>query len=185
MKVGTVVKPAVLFAAGSVASAASAAPVIEHVNYSATRPATAITLAGADEAQYLFSLDTREGFYGPKDGYYLTGVHGAQISATSLSTPGNALNAPTFTNEVKTGSPDGVSALVAGDTYYGLRFSANGVDYKGYAGVTSDGSTINRIGYTPSDVPEPATWALMIAGFGGVGMAMRRRRRQAPAAAVA
>jgi len=28
-------------------------------------------------------------------------------------------------------------------------------------------------------VPEPATWALMLLGFGGIGMAMRRRRRPA------
>ena len=28
-------------------------------------------------------------------------------------------------------------------------------------------------------VPEPATWALMLLGFGGMGMAMRRRRRPA------
>ncbi|WP_293903549.1 PEPxxWA-CTERM sorting domain-containing protein [Phenylobacterium sp.] len=27
-------------------------------------------------------------------------------------------------------------------------------------------------------VPEPATWALMIAGFGGAGVALRRQRRQ-------
>jgi len=26
-------------------------------------------------------------------------------------------------------------------------------------------------------VPEPATWAMMILGFGGIGMAMRRARR--------
>ena len=30
--------------------------------------------------------------------------------------------------------------------------------------------------FTP--VPEPATWGLMIAGFGGVGMLVRRKRRQ-------
>ena len=28
-------------------------------------------------------------------------------------------------------------------------------------------------------VPEPATWALMLLGFGGIGLAMRRRRRPA------
>jgi len=28
-------------------------------------------------------------------------------------------------------------------------------------------------------VPEPGTWALMLLGFGGIGMAMRRRRRPA------
>ena len=30
-----------------------------------------------------------------------------------------------------------------------------------------------------TNVPEPSTWALMIAGFGGVGAMMRRRRQQA------
>lgn len=30
--------------------------------------------------------------------------------------------------------------------------------------------------YTPGSVPEPATWALMLSGFGVVGIAMRRRK---------
>jgi hypothetical protein len=30
---------------------------------------------------------------------------------------------------------------------------------------------------TTPPVPEPATWAMMLVGFGGIGMAMRRRRR--------
>ena len=29
---------------------------------------------------------------------------------------------------------------------------------------------------TPAGVPEPATWALMIGGFGAAGAALRRRR---------
>ena len=33
-----------------------------------------------------------------------------------------------------------------------------------------------QIGLPSSAVPEPATWALLIAGFGTVGTAMRRRR---------
>ncbi|NUR45336.1 MAG: PEP-CTERM sorting domain-containing protein [Sphingomonas sp.] len=33
------------------------------------------------------------------------------------------------------------------------------------------------INVTP--VPEPATWALMLLGFGGVGLALRRRRKPA------
>ena len=28
-------------------------------------------------------------------------------------------------------------------------------------------------------VPEPATWAMMLIGFGGIGMALRRRRQPA------
>ncbi|MGH7017613.1 MAG: PEPxxWA-CTERM sorting domain-containing protein, partial [Caulobacteraceae bacterium] len=30
--------------------------------------------------------------------------------------------------------------------------------------------------YGSAAVPEPATWALMLAGFGGLGWALRRRR---------
>jgi hypothetical protein len=30
----------------------------------------------------------------------------------------------------------------------------------------------------PGPVPEPATWAMMLLGFGGIGVAMRRRRTQ-------
>jgi hypothetical protein len=41
------------------------------------------------------------------------------------------------------------------------------------AGAISGNVTIRNA----AAVPEPATWALMILGFAGVGMAMRRRRR--------
>jgi hypothetical protein len=33
----------------------------------------------------------------------------------------------------------------------------------------------------PPPVPEPGTWAMMLLGFGGIGMAMRRRRRSSTA----
>ena len=36
---------------------------------------------------------------------------------------------------------------------------------------------------TTTAVPEPMTWALMLIGFGGLGLAMRSRRRQAAALA--
>jgi len=36
--------------------------------------------------------------------------------------------------------------------------------------------------FAPAMVPEPATWALMIAGFGGAGVMLRSRRRVALAA---
>jgi len=37
--------------------------------------------------------------------------------------------------------------------------------------------------FVQSAVPEPAAWTLMIAGFGGIGGALRRRRRSATATA--
>ena len=33
--------------------------------------------------------------------------------------------------------------------------------------------------FVPSAVPEPATWGMMLLGFGAIGFSMRRRRRTA------
>jgi hypothetical protein len=86
-----------------------------------------------------------------------------------------------------------------GITYLGMHFGDAGtglgdrsVFYKfDFGAGGSTGITLDTAGYsnsriyasgnptpTPrSAVPEPATWALMLLGFGGVGMAMRRSRR--------
>jgi len=48
----------------------------------------------------------------------------------------------------------------------------------------ADSFTINILSAAPTpSVPEPATWAMMIAGFGAMGAALRRRRDPALAAA--
>ncbi len=52
-----------------------------------------------------------------------------------------------------------------------------GVDYDGV--YYNDSTGVN---FTISTVPEPAAWALMLVGFGGLGAAMRTRRRMAVAA---
>jgi hypothetical protein len=40
--------------------------------------------------------------------------------------------------------------------------------------------SVKQISFEPAahSVPEPATWALMLVGFGGIGMALRRSRRR-------
>lgn len=45
--------------------------------------------------------------------------------------------------------------------------------------VSNDGHLTPITGYITTAVPEPATWALMLLGFGGIGLAMRRRRQPA------
>ena len=67
-------------------------------------------------------------------------------------------------------------------------WSPVGVNFAGTAYSINFGGTANQTGYdnitfgsaTPGGgaVPEPATWAMMLLGFGGIGVAMRRRRKE-------
>lgn len=200
MKVSTVIKPAMLFAAGSVASVANAQTTPDDNGpYRATIGGTQITLAGSFFPQYRFAIEERP------DGnsqYVVRGLtdiftkQQALITTTGFGTQQEALNAAngSFGTTAVTGVKQDTPALAAfgtnavtSDSYYGLRFASGLTNYRGFAGVTDGGATINQIEYEAlaAAVPEPETWALMIAGFGGVGLAMRRRRRQASAAAVA
>jgi PEP-CTERM motif len=71
--------------------------------------------------------------------------------------------------------------LVAGQTYvFDLRNSANistGGDLNDYAGFLN-GDFQWSISALTGGVPEPATWAMMLIGFGMMGSAMRGRRGQ-------
>jgi len=53
---------------------------------------------------------------------------------------------------------------------FGFRFSGNATSLTSTVGSANDRLNITTI------VPEPSTWALMLAGFGMVGYAMRRRK---------
>jgi hypothetical protein len=58
--------------------------------------------------------------------------------------------------------------LAANTTY---RFLYN------FTAGTGGGTVSGNASFLQSAVPEPATWALMLMGFGGIGLAMRRRRK--------
>jgi hypothetical protein len=49
--------------------------------------------------------------------------------------------------------------------------------------VTENGAALGGNEIVTTAVPEPATWAMMLAGFGGLGAAMRARRRSVAATA--
>ena len=70
-----------------------------------------------------------------------------------------------------------------GDGHDGAAFDASAVGdvYNSHGATGAISQSIGNPGYylAPAAVPEPATWALMISGFGLVGVSLRRRRAAA------
>lgn len=78
-----------------------------------------------------------------------------------------------------------------GDNYFGLRATSGGQNFYGYAFTTN--TTLNSFAFETaantaisintnvSAVPEPASWAFLIAGIGATGGMMRRQRRSTTA----
>ena len=82
-----------------------------------------------------------------------------------------------------------IVAYTNGDNFLGLRVTSANQSYYGFAYTTN--SVLNSFGFEtaadtgivattaiPSAVPEAATWAMMLVGFGAVGFAMRRRNKK-------
>lgn len=92
---------------------------------------------------------------------------GASDVAWTLSTfgPGGTL--------IDTASIGPTHASNAGDFFYSLSGPIKSVTLVGQPG---DYIFIDNVTYNGNTVPEPAAWALMIAGFGLVGSALRGRR---------
>lgn len=124
---------------------------------------------------------TSGGVAGLTTGPYLDLAPGAVVSASS-----------TFANT--TSNTQTAAFQVPGSHILGFRFfneSTNAVNY-GYMTTISEGATgfphtITGWAFEDSGgaitipsvsgaVPEPATWAMMLMGFGAIGAAMRRRR---------
>lgn len=95
------------------------------------------------------------------------------------ATLGFFLNGNQVGSLLQAGSPSGTPAqtwinfgtsFVASSTgAQTLEFRFNGL------GVTAADFGVDRV-YVTAAVPEPGTWALMLLGFGAIGVAMRRRR---------
>lgn len=72
-------------------------------------------------------------------------------------------------------------ALTALTGSIGSQFAVGLVADSGFAFGGSQIGTVTRLSLETMDVaaavPEPATWAMMLVGFGGIGFAMRRRSK--------
>ena len=76
----------------------------------------------------------------------------------------------------------GLSATSGANTFYGFAFTTNSV-LNSFGFGTVPGATITATSAIPAAVPEPATWAMMLIGFGAVGFSVRRRRQSSLALA--
>lgn len=119
---------------------------------------------------FTFSEVNPSGF--PSSGFFNYGL--ADLTAFSATFANGALTALSFdTNALSTISTDG-----NGD--FGLQsFRVTGLGPDGASTFNGDFQLLTSGQIEIAAVPEPATWALMIIGFGMVGGAVRARRRQA------
>jgi hypothetical protein len=80
---------------------------------------------------------------------------------------------------VNFGNTEGTTPLNGWGTYNYYNFYSLGTN-----GQTFGNVLLSSFAVTPN-VPEPATWAMMLVGFGGIGFAMRRNRKSMGLAQVA
>jgi hypothetical protein len=120
----------------------------------------------------------------PNDSLNLTSLFFSQATGTFNNLEFNLFNGSgTATIDIRDNMNElftFTSVLGNGENFLGFR----GIDGQSIASVSIRGATFQdirqvRLDETPrvGAVPEPGTWAMMLIGFGAVGVGMRRRRR--------
>jgi len=106
--------------------------------------------------------------------YYLLANSG--LDANSIA----SYTATCATCSFTSGSKDNNNHLISGGTFDGIMVSSTSPI--SLFQIKQNSYQIAGTPPPPGSVPEPATWALMLLGFGGIGIALRRgRRRSKPA----
>jgi subtilisin family serine protease len=137
----------------------------------------AFSLSSLDFA-FIAPLSVRDGSYGQ---LVLSGVRaGGGTSLLTLDLPGQDSNDNFIFKNAMLGSAFNGAGLLS------VTFSACLFDDSGACVNSLDQPAYGQAQFAVdnlsiSAVPEPETWAMMLAGLGGVGLAARRRRRKAAA----
>ncbi len=107
------------------------------------------------------------------------------VGSGEIATTFNA-GTPSFDSSLtyQNAAPASVSkdGALQGTGYVNLLFETGGQTDYGYASFNSAGD-LTSITYETTAVPEPSTWAMLIAGAGLIGFAARRRAKLASIAA--
>ena len=109
-----------------------------------------------------------EGDAGTVSVYYL--LSGSLLDANAIA------SYTSFAGSFASGQHDNQNYLISGGTFDGIMISSTSP-----ISVFQVKQNSYQLGGTPTplgSVPEPATWAMMLLGFGGIGMAMRARRKK-------
>jgi hypothetical protein len=173
---------AMLAAGGALGAAATASAATEVYDYSGKDIAQDVDIMGS--TQYTYGLDplTSNSEFKVSGADAYLGSYSETMSAPASDTY-DAANVKQ-TTAVKDTSSGVFVPTYQGDSYLNLRFAIDGTTYYGTADfkTNADDVTLHSITYN-SAAPEPSTWALLIAGVGLSGAALRRGRRQAALAA--
>jgi len=174
---------------------AASAPAGAAVTMTFTQVGSDVVLSGSGSYDLtgatILGSGAQDGFVNPSGGSLAVGGPFANVTAYTLVSNGGTLGTGSYID----GFPD------AGQVF-GLDAAANFLTvYNGYVSLSSlsgsttfVGQTIESLGLNPGTyvyslpndtltvvvpgaVPEPASWAMMLMGFGAVGGMMRSRRR--------
>jgi len=116
-----------------------------------------------DFNQYMFSIQlVNDGTV--KVYYLLAGGSGWNFLSLNPADPSSGISQNANANNTYLVQGGVMSAIMISSTSPIKEFKQNSITF----------------GSIPASVPEPATWAMMLVGFGGIGMAMRRSRRRKP-----
>lgn len=157
-----------LVAGGGLGAAAEANAATQVYDYSAFTPAQNVDILG--QTEYTYGADSSD----PKS-YLSPAASTAQIGSFGSTPTSPATDHYSHTNTVKT---EGFLGPNSDLTYANLKFEIGATTYDGAANFVFDNKTgdvvLHSIDYAA--VPEPSEWALLVAGLGLAGAALRRRR---------